>query len=339
MKTYRPILSIAAVLVTALPAWAGVSIDRTSPSNGCGAPPVTPRHIYSQVAPAGGCDVGGPGPQLEVAAGAFGLVPNDNVDALSANLQWNPNDDFRYIFSGDRASMGQPATPYRNQFNRNQAAADLFQTAALPSASPAAVMAAFCGAPAMIAPPAPRILNQIDFNLIPSVGPAVFWMGGNIDNIDAVELDDLDPSNDGVHDVGIYFSLDPASPSMITSPADIYFAPPGGAFGLFSLPGQIGLAGGNNLDALVLWDRVVAGWVDPGFDHALFSLSPGSPALNGPDGVAGTADDFSAADLFVSDFTGVFCLYTTANQLGLRFQDNVDGLDVRHWQEDGDLVP
>jgi hypothetical protein len=334
MKTYRPILSIAAILAaTALPAWAqaSISIDRMSPSNGCGGPPpVAPRHIYSQVVPAGGCDVAGPGPQLQVAGGAFGLVPGDNVDALSANLQWDPNSNFVYIFSGDRPSMGQPMTPYRNQFNRNQAAADLFTTAALPTATPGAVMAGLCGAPAMIAPPAPRILNQVDFNLAPTVGPGVFWMG-NIDNIDAVELDDLDPTNDGIHDVGIYFSLDAASPSMITSPADIYYAPPGGAFGLFSLPAQIGLAGANNLDALVLWDRMAAGWVDPGSDFALFSLAPGSPALNGPDGVAGTADDFSAADLFVSDFTGVFCLYTRANQLGLLPQDNVDGLDVAIW--------
>lgn len=333
MKTHRPILSLT-LLAAALPAWAGVSIDRASPSIGCGGPPpVAAAHLYSQVVPAGGCDVGGPGPQLEVARAAFGLVPGDDVDALSANLQWSPNDDFVYVFSGDRASMGQPATAYRNQFVRTQAAADLFQTAAVPSATPAAVMAAACGAPAMIAPPAPRILNQIDFNLIPTIGAAAFWMGGNIDNIDAVELDDLDPNNDGIHDVGIYFSLDPISPSLWTSPADIYFAPPGGAFGLFSVPGQIGLGANDNLDALVLWDRIIIGAVNPGAggDYALFSLAPGSPALNGPDGVAGTADDFSAADLFVSDFTGIFCLYTRANQLGLLFQDNVDGLDVRPW--------
>lgn len=341
MKTFRPILSIPAIPViaailaaAALPAGAqvSVSIDRPSPSNGCGGPPpVAPRHIYSQVAPGGGCDVAGPGPQLQVAGGAFGLVPGDNVDALSANLQWSPNSNFTYVFSADRASMGQPATPYRNQFNRNQAAADLFQTAAIPSATPGAVMAGLCGAPAMIAPPAPRILNQTDFNLAPTVGPAVIWMGGPIDNIDAVELDDLDTNNDGVHDVGIYFSLDAASPSMITSPADIYYAPPGGAFGLFSVPALLGLAPNNNLDALVLWDRMAAGAVDPGSDFALFSLAPGSPALNGPDGVPGTADDFSAADLFVSDFMGTFCLYTRANQLGLLPQDNVDGLDVVIW--------
>jgi hypothetical protein len=118
---------------------------------------------------------------------------------------------------------------------------------------------------------------------------------------------------------------------MITSPADVYYAAPGAGFVLFSVPGQMGLAGNNNLDALVLWDRMAAGAVDPGSDYALFSLAPGSPALNGPDGIAGTADDFSAADLFVTDFTGVFCLYTRANQLGLLFQDNVDGLDVVIW--------
>lgn len=337
MKTSRPLLCVtaaAAILAaTALPASAqiSISVDRVSPSIGCGGPPpVAARHIYSEVAPAGGCDVAGPGPQLQVAGGALGLVPGDDVDALSANLQWDPSDDFVYVFSGDRPSIGQPGTPYRNQFNRNQAAGDLFTTAALPSTSPGAVMAAFCGAPALIAPPAPLFRNQTDFNLIMTRNPGAPWIAGAIDNLDAVELDDLDTNNDSIHDTGVYFSLDPTSPS-VTSPADIYYAPPGGVFGLFSFPGQVGLTPNNNIDALVVWDRVLAGAVDPGSDHVLFSLAPGSAALRGPDGVAGTPDDFSPADLFVSDFTGVFCLYTTANQLGLRFQDNVDGLDVRPW--------
>lgn len=331
MKTHRPILSLTAILAASLPAWAGVSIDRASPSLGCGGvPAVTAGHLYSQVVPTGGCDVGGLGPLLEVARPAFGLGPGDNVDALSAHVPWFSSDEFVFVFSGDRASMGLPGTPYRNQFNRNQAAADLFQTSAVPSISPAVAESMGCVLPVTIAPPALRYLNQTDFNFIHTALPGAPWMAGPIDNIDAVELDDLDINNDAIHDVAVYFSLDPASPSLVTSAADIYYAPAGGVFSRFSQPYQLGLGDDDNLDALVIWDSWVPGISNPGADFAIFSLAPGSPALNGLDGIAGTADDHSAADLFVSDFVG-HCVYLTADQLGLLFEDNVDGLDVIRW--------
>ncbi|MFP5288165.1 MAG: hypothetical protein ACLGI9_20690, partial [Thermoanaerobaculia bacterium] len=72
---------------------------------------------------------------------------------------------------------------------------------------------------------------------------------------------------------------------------------------------------------LVMWDRGAIGAANPGVDMALFSLAPGSPTL----GMIGA----SPADIFVTNFTGMFCLFTPANQLGLLATDNVDGLDVQ----------
>lgn len=303
-----------AILAAALPAHAGVSIDRASPSIG-GCPfVVTPAHVYLQVPPGGGCDALGIGPQVEVRPPSYGLVGADNIDALSANTATSPALTYRLVFSGDRASLGQPATPYRGEANLNQAASDLWRTN-LTSASPAAVMAACL--PVGIPPPQFLHRNQTDFNLIRSAAGGV-WVPLPIDNIDGVELDLLDPTGDQFHDVGTYYSLDAASPSLgAGSAADIFYAPAGGVGVNFALPGQLGLWANDNIDALVIWDGGAIGAVDPGVDYVLFSLAPGSPSLGG-----------SPASIFVSDFTGAFCPFAQANQLGMRGADNVDGLDV-----------
>ncbi|HEX6864811.1 MAG TPA: hypothetical protein VF414_18415, partial [Thermoanaerobaculia bacterium] len=147
---WTPILA-AALVATSLPAHAGISIDRTSPSiTVCPGPPaVTPATLYLEVAPpTGGCDVWwGLGPQVEVLDLNYGLVANDNTDAVSANNQYDPDDDYAYVFSGDRLSQGFPPTPYRNQFNNNQAAGDLF-ISGVPSVPPATVMGGPCNPPA-----------------------------------------------------------------------------------------------------------------------------------------------------------------------------------------------
>jgi hypothetical protein len=203
---------------------------------------------------------------------------------------------------------------------------------ALPTSSPAAVIAGACGAPAMIPPPAPvQHRVQVDFHLIPTLASGMAFAGYQ-DNIDAVELDDLDPTGDRVHDVGVYFSLDAASPTLGGgSGADLFFAPPGAVRIPFSAAGNIGLVPGDNLDALVMWDRGAIGWMNPGMDIAVFSLAPGSPSLAGADGVLGTADDYSPGDLLVTDFTGFFCIYTRPGQLGMLATDNIDGLDAHAW--------
>ena len=51
---------------------------------------------------------------------------------------------------------------------------------------------------------------------------------------------------------------------------------------------RAGLLPGDNIDALVMWDRGVIGVMNPKMDMAVFSLAPGSPSLAGADGVVGT---------------------------------------------------
>ena len=313
----RLLLSAAALLAAALPASAGVSIDRASPSiGGCGFA-VSPAQVFNLVPPGGGCDVAGVGPVLEVMPPAMGLVPMDNIDGLSANTLTPENLSYYLVFSGNRPSTGMAGTPYSLEAGNNQAASDLWRTL-ITSASPAAVMAA-C-APVAIVPPHFLHRNQTGFNLSRTAAPGVAVMPPQ-DNIDAVEMDVLDFTGDDVHDVDVYFSLDAASPSLVASGADIYFSPAASGFFVpFSFPAAIGLVGMDNLDSLVMWDRVNLGVADAGVDFALFSLAPGSPTL----AMLGA----SPADIFVTNFAGGFCLFAPAGALGLIGADNVDGLDV-----------
>ncbi|MFP5288164.1 MAG: hypothetical protein ACLGI9_20685 [Thermoanaerobaculia bacterium] len=315
----RLLLPMTVLLVSALPAGAGVSLDRTSPSiGGCGFP-VNPARIFSLVPPGGGCDVGGAGPKAEVLQGALGLVANDNVDGLSANTLTSEALTYYLVLSADRASVGQAGTPLRGEAVNNQAASDLWRTN-LTGGSPAAAMAGG-GCVPFVVPTPPHSLhrNQTAFNMIQTAPPGAA-AGGALDNIDAVEMDVLDTDGNGIHDVDVYFSLDPASPNLLFSGAEIYFAPAGAPFGPFSLPAQIGLQAGDDIDSLVIWDRGVLGVADAGVDFVLFSLAPGSPTL--------ALFGLSPAMIFVSHFSGNFCPFVGPGQLGLVMADNVDGLDV-----------
>lgn len=318
MKKRLILWTAAGVLAAALPAFAGVSIDRTSPSLGCGFFPVNPAQVLSLVPPGGGCDVGGTGPVREVTAGALGLLPNDNVDGLSTNTFHSPALTYQLLLSADRASVGQAATPFNAEAANNQAASDLWRTN-FTGGSPMASMGGGGCVPWVVPPPHFLHRNQTSYNLI-QTAPAGAAVAGPLDNVDAVEMDVIDITGDNVHDVPVYFSLDVASPSLIGSGADIYFAPTGGPFFLFSVPAQVGLQPGDDIDALVMWDRGAIGAVDPGADFALFSLAPGSPTL----GMFG----LSPAMIFVSDFTGAICPFVGPGQLGLVIPDNIDGLDV-----------
>jgi hypothetical protein len=318
-KSFRLTLGAIALLAASLPAHAGVSMDRTSPS-ATGACPfaVDPSTLYRWVAPPlGGCDIGGVGPVTEVWSGSLGLVPADNVDAVSANTVTGKNVPYHIYFSADRPSMGLPGTPYNGEALLNQAASDIWRMNNLTVVSPLASMAA-C-APTAIGGVQALFRNQNNYDFIFSANAGVGPLGGNQDNIDALELDDLDPSLDKFHDVGVYFSLDAASPSLgAASPAAVFFTPVGGVPGIWATVAQLGLIAADNMDALVVWDRGVVGAPDPGMDLVLFSLAPGSPSLGG----------LSPAGVFVSDLTGVFCVYVQANTLGMRAIDNIDGLDV-----------
>ena len=305
----------AAVLL-AVPAGAGVSLDRNSPSIAlCGA---SAAEVYRLGKPSGGCDVAGPGPVKELSVTALALTANDNVDGLSANTLTPPDMTYYLLFSADRTSLGQMASPYAAEAANNQAGSDLWRTL-LTGGSPAASMTGAGCVPWMVFPPHFLHRNQTSYNLI-QTAPAGAAVAAPLDDIDAVEMDVLDFNGDNIHDVNTYFSLDSASPSA-ASGADIFFAPMAtAAFITFSMSADIGLATADDIDALVMWDRGMLGAVDPGVDFALFSLAPGSPTL--------AAFGLSAAMIFVTDFSGAFCPFVATPQLGLRPTDNVDGLDV-----------
>lgn len=324
-------LGAAILAVSALPVSAQtMTIDRASAS--IGACPTNPAHIFEPPAAAGACP--GPGPQLNVPDVNYGLGAVDDTDALAVNEPSAPNSDYGFVFSADLTSQGLAPTNYRAQFVNNQAAGDLWRTMAIPTNDPWTVAAGACGAPATLpmAPWPTLYINQAFWNMIPFVPPGVAFAGA-IDDLDGFDFQLLDTTNNLIADVPFYFSIDPAS-AFAAAPADIVFKPVGAAPFVWANDWRLGLGPSDDVDALVVWDRNVIGVPNPGADLVLFSLGRGSFALRGPDGVAGTADDFSPADLFVSNLGGTFCLYMRPGQLGLRANDNVDALEVKVWPFD-----
>jgi hypothetical protein len=86
----------------------------------------------------------------------------------------------------------------------------------------------------------------------------------------------------------------------------------------------------DDLDAVAVSDVGLLGVLDPGLDEALFSLHPGSDSVRfGPDGVPGTGDEVSAADVFYTRFLGNYFLYASSGTLGLLFSDNVNAIDIQ----------
>lgn len=340
------------------PAWADepppfapdpISIDRASPSViGFGN---TPGDIYGESAGfvPGGWDFGGPGPILHVKDITYGLAPfADNNDGHS-NGELDPTIQHVLYFSGDDLSVGLPGTHYDHQAIRSQAAGDRFVTNGATAASPAAVMATgvttTIAGPVLPGPINLLSANQTRYNEIPSIPPAAFNAflpppGATVmDDMDALEITPIDVTGDLIHDSAIYFSVDPISP-VWAGPADVLVAPPGLPGPLLFAPAfTMGLAPVDNVDALAVWD--VAGDLlaspAPLTDFALFSLAPGSPFLAGADTIFGTADDFSAADIFVTDFSGGNVLFLTAGSIGMAFTDNVDAIDVEGWAGPGSI--
>lgn len=324
------ILACASSSVLADPPPDPISIDAHSPSIG-GACGKTTADIYGITPPGGpfgqGCDVMGPGLLLEVPDVNYGLTSSDENDGHS-NGEDDPNAPIAVYFSGDRASQGLLGTHYNAEEELYQAAADRYVTNGLIVAPPAAVvMGGSCGAPTMIGPPVVPIgsrnilsLNQDRYNAIPSIRPGVMNTSRVLDNADALELIPFDTNRDKVHDTPIYFTVDKYSPSH-AGKADILHSPAGSAvFNVFATAAQMGLAGRDDLDAIAVWDMNRNGVADANTDYVLFSLARGSSSL-----VAGNR---SAADLFVSDFNGTFCLYLSANAIGMDYADNVDAVDV-----------
>jgi hypothetical protein len=186
------------------------------------------------------------------------------------------------------------------------------------------------------------------------------------DNIDALELSNstlLDPNGDLVNESSpIFFSLAAGSPALGAaavfgdlrplvgclgpvaacapapqSAADILMTPTGGGgFGIYGCAPDMGLVGGDNIDAICVRDQLTPAFLDRGCglgidpvgtaDYAIFSLAAASPSLP-----AGT----TPGTLFITDFDGTFVAYVPPANLGLTAAANVDGLDcLENWDED-----
>ena len=121
----------------------------------------------------------------------------------------------------------------------------------------------------------------------------------------------------------IYFALHPASAfPWGFLPGDIFWCPPGGLIWptpAFAFAPQLGLTPNDSVDALVVWDFPPVGVCNPGVDIALFSLDPSSVQVMG--------GFVSAADILITNFTGLFWVYAPAASIGLLPTDNVDGMD------------
>ncbi len=316
-----------------------ISLDTASPSAVAFGNTWSDLYGDNPMPPGMGWDIGGPGPVLHVLAPAYGVLPlPDNTDGISNN-EFQPFAQQVLYFSVDDASSGRPGTPVRNQANRLQHAGDRYvlngRTSVAPAVGPFPAVR-------IGGLPGPRHLisaNQTVYNEIPSIPPPAFnaWPpppgATAMDDMDGLELNPLDLNGDRIHDTVVYFTLAAGSPTLGmfgATGADILVAPPGApVVGVYAPFFLMGLTPNDEVDALAVWnfqsDPRIA---NPGQDYAIYSLAPGSPYLNGPDGIAGTADDLSAADVFVTNFTGTSQLFLAAAQLGLLFTDNVDGLDV-----------
>jgi len=176
--------------------------------------------------------------------------------------------------------------------------------------------------------------------------PPPGWPGGEFpEDTDALEMNNIfyvgmDTTYDRLIDElinNVFFSLDATSGSIgqqppnfrpgppdFTSADDILMSPPpGNTYGIYaSGTVDIGLQPGDDLDALCLLDLGQPGFLDPGIDLALFSLATGSPTL--------TTLPASAADIFFTDFTGMFFPYITAVNLGLILEDDLDAMDCQY---------
>lgn len=327
--------ALAAAALIAPPAAASpppdpISIDAHSPSIFLCQNPKSSADIYGEVTfPIGqGCDVAPfVGPVLHVAAPTYGLMGRDEQDGHSNGERTAPDERVAIYFSGDRASQGVPGTHYAIEENNGQAAGDRYVTFGFTGVGPGGVIGGgACAPPTTIVQtvPGPRnqlSLNQDQFNLIPSIRPSILNTRRRQDNADALEITRFDLNGDRVHDTPVYFTVDKVGPSFAGQPSDIFVTPPGAAGAIpFSTAGQIGVTNRDNVDAIAVWDVNFNFMADPGIDYVVFSLDRGSPSLGGA----------SAADLWVSDFTGNRCLFLRASELGMQRCDNVDAVDVEN---------
>lgn len=326
MRIGRPLsLFVLAGAAAAAPASAQVLFTVNDP----GPSGLSQRFVYERVS--GGTTIAGGGPGMGLFSNMdqlddFGGVVPDGPDISS--LQ------FIICFSVDRVSAGTPAPAFRalppfnvfDQAQKRQQAADLYGTTEAFGRFAGRLPAG--GGPSMglfnnvlLRNQSPTYFVDKDFGLLPNADPSVSLPPG-------VPQDDVDGHamrNPGGSLPKSYYTLSRTSPSLTllggSSGADIFFdtdiASPGSE-SLYADFERLGLLQQDDIDGLTLYDDNGDGRFNS-TDQVFFSLTRNSPslALLG----AGPADI-----LTVRASVGVVQIFEIAANLGLKPNDNIDGL-------------
>ncbi len=276
-----------------------------------GAVPIVPKYSIDPASPAidgniSPDDVLKTGPVVHTEGSSLGLQDDffsgvyDNLNALSYGQDPIKNPLF---FSVDRVAVGLPGSDVHDQAKSGveEAAGDVYTT--LPPFGSNSLF-----------------IDEQQLGLMPG------FFG---DDLDALELD-TEPNP------WTYFSIDSLSATNGFGTGglddDILFSDGTGSFQIFAEGiSDIGLGFGDDLDALVLWDVINPGVLDPGLDKALFSLSTFSPSaytFSGNPYSPGVKGSLSPADILFTAFTGSFSLWASATDIGLHSYDEVDALDT-----------
>lgn len=315
------------------------NVDRVSAVLGIGPAPAGGPPYTGPFVP----NIGGsvPAPPFPGGLGTFGLLPGDNVNAVSFG-----DDGGRVLmFSVSATAVGLPTTAvfYESSVSPmappigppapsngggdpgDEAAGDLFRSQ---------LWAPFGSGVGPLLAPAPPGMNALELdelNLGLQAPALIYGIGIDAfeDDLDALEAQDalkIDPNADGIPDHAAYFSLDRTSiqptsgvgdpfPGLCTgadgdgvTPDDILIA--GGlpnsavfAYAIFARGvTDIGLLPGDDIDALCLYDADPVGILSAG-DVALFSLSASSPSLvAGANPLMPIGYPLSPGDVYITDF-------------------------------------
>lgn len=154
----------------------------------------------------------------------------------------------------------------------------------------------------------------------------------------SVVIDQPQDNVDALADVGAaagpYFSAGFLPPSHALLPGSTYhsgahifhYDPLLSQITLFASRDDLGLQAGDDVDAMVVFDRGIIGDFD-GADQVLFSLTPDSPSLGT---IVGASVSGAAADIFLAAPAQAPSLFASAASLGLgHVDDDIDALDIQ----------
>ena len=263
------------------------------------------------------------------------LLPEDVIDALSANRLIAPGETFVLLFSVDRNTIGT-APPDAELlaadvvFNAlNQAAGDqCLSTTLFTLSGPFRDRASRANNNTLIV----NNYNEggTEFGASPYIPAAESNpMRAALDNVNSTATQP-EPQGAGARQpLGLYFSLTALSPSLgalsscgeISGATILYNATPGvDATGTYACFDQLGLTATDEIDGMIVIDVGIVGTYDAG-DQVLFSLAPGSPFLG--------SDPGAAANVYSARFGESTVVFAPADAMGLGAAgDNIDALEL-----------